>query len=115
MEVVVEDEAVEEEAVEEEAVVEEEAGRLTDDPREVLVADLRHLEEPGAGADVFLARLRRAVDDGGAGGARDPVVVGLADAADHRDVRLAEVVLREKGAEGRGAGERERRWVGRLS
>ena len=73
-------------------------GRLAvDHPREVLVADLLDLEEAAARADVLLGELRGTVDDGGAARARDAVVVRLAHAAEHGDVGLEQVVLRQVG------------------
>lgn len=62
---------------------------------EVLVADLLDLEEAALRADVGLLELLDAVDDGGARGAGDTVVVRLADAAEGGDVGLDEVVLRK--------------------
>lgn len=60
---------------------------------EVLVADLLDVEQPALGADVRLAQVLDPVDDRSADGARDPVVVRFAHAADGRDVRLVEEVL----------------------
>jgi hypothetical protein len=53
------------------------------------------VEQPALGANVALAEVVDAIDDGGAGRARDAVVVRLADAADGGDVVLDEVVLGE--------------------
>jgi len=55
------------------------------------------LEQATSGSDVFLLNLRGAVDDGSPRGARDAVVVRLADATDHRHVRLDQVVLSQVG------------------
>jgi len=68
-----------------------------DHPGKVLVADLLHLEEAAARADVLLGELGGTVDDGGAARARDAVVVRLAHAADDGDVGLEQVVLRQVG------------------
>ena len=56
---------------------------------EVLVAHLLDLKQPCAGAHVTLLQLLHAVRHGGAGGAGNAVVVGLAQAADGRDARPA--------------------------
>ena len=76
--------------------------------REIFVTDLLDVEEATLGADVGLAEVVDAVDDGGADGARDAVVVCLADAADRRDVCFVEEVLGVVctwGEWGRGRGE----------
>mmetsp|Transcript_26368 Transcript_26368/g.59779 ORF Transcript_26368/g.59779 Transcript_26368/m.59779 type:complete len:231 (-) Transcript_26368:764-1456(-) len=68
-----------------------------DDPREVLVTNLLHLEEARARANVLLADLCCAVHDCRAGRAGDAVVIRLANSAQHGDVGFLEVVLREIG------------------
>ena len=67
------------------------------DEGEVLVADLAHLEEAAARADVRLLDLVGPAHDGGAGGAGHAVVVRLAEAAEGRDAGLGEVVLGQVG------------------
>lgn len=62
---------------------------------EVLVANLLDLEEAALRADVGLLDVLDAVDDGGARGAGDAVVVRLSDATESRDVGLDEVMLRK--------------------
>mmetsp|Transcript_96815 Transcript_96815/g.260329 ORF Transcript_96815/g.260329 Transcript_96815/m.260329 type:complete len:299 (+) Transcript_96815:355-1251(+) len=64
---------------------------------EVLVADLLDLKQAALGSNGRLGQLLGAVADRRAGDAGDAVVVRLADAADHGDVRLEQEVLRQVG------------------
>ncbi len=61
----------------------------------LLIANLLDLKEAAAIANVLLADLLSAEDNVGAGGARDAVVVRLLYAANHGDVGLGQVVLRQ--------------------
>ena len=63
------------------------------DEGEVFVADFGDFEKAAVGADVGFLDVVDAVDDRGARGARDPVVVRFADAAEGRDVVFDEEVL----------------------
>lgn len=67
------------------------------DETEVLVPDFLDFEQAGAGADVRLLQLLGPVDDGRAAGARDAVVVTLADAPDCADAGLQEEMLGDVG------------------
>mmetsp|Transcript_12217 Transcript_12217/g.44570 ORF Transcript_12217/g.44570 Transcript_12217/m.44570 type:complete len:463 (+) Transcript_12217:1730-3118(+) len=62
---------------------------------EVLVAELLDLEEAGLRAHVALLDLITAVHNGGTRRSRDTVVVGLAQAPDGADARLAQEVARQ--------------------
>ena len=61
--------------------------------RDALVADLLDVEQAALGADVGLAEVVDAVDDGGTDSTRDTVVVRFPHAAECRDIRLVEEVL----------------------
>mmetsp|Transcript_68054 Transcript_68054/g.146776 ORF Transcript_68054/g.146776 Transcript_68054/m.146776 type:complete len:470 (-) Transcript_68054:203-1612(-) len=59
----------------------------------ILVTNLAHFEEPTARSDIGLLDLVGSVDDGGAGGTRHAVVVGLPQSTEGSDVRLQQIVL----------------------
>mmetsp|Transcript_15100 Transcript_15100/g.40496 ORF Transcript_15100/g.40496 Transcript_15100/m.40496 type:complete len:278 (+) Transcript_15100:132-965(+) len=56
--------------------------RAVDNVREILIADLAHLEKPSFGADVRLFQIFRTIDNSRTSSARDAIIIRLAQPAD---------------------------------